>query len=597
MKKYRNLLYIVAAVFAMLTVSCKKNLEKFPLDSLTPQQAFSSEQDLQLYVNSFYQMVPSAQAIYGESGSIQGYYLHGNILNDQTIWDQKNNYLHGGFTSKDAQGWSWTDLRNINYFLEQSKRSDIPAATLNQYVAVAKFFRAWFYYDKVNLFGDVPWYGKVLSSADPDLYKARDSRELVMDSVLSDINFAVQWASASKSSTSSKITKWVALALKSRICLYEGTYRKYHTELNLGSSANAWLQEAVSAATELMGSGQYQLHNTGNPSKDYRALFTAQSPLSDEVILARLYNDGMKIYHNATGFFSNYGKYQPSFTRRFIKTYLNIDGSRFTDMPGNETMEFKDETQNRDARLAQTIRTPGYKRSDGTLAAPYMAAAAVSGYQILKFSLDDPKLDLVGNSYNSIPVLRYAEVLLNYAEAKAELGSFTSDDWNKTVGLLRKRAGIQDLSMPTTVDPYMQANYYPDITSPALMEIRRERAIELAAEAFRYTDLKRWKAGSLLEKVKTGIYVPAEGDLIDLNDDGSPDVCFVTNVPSTRVPGVYYFKINNGIAKLADGDHGELQYQLNQTPVYPDYKYYAPLPYTELLMNKNLVQNDGWDHP
>jgi hypothetical protein len=85
--------------------------------------------------------------------------------------------------------------------------------------------------------------------------------------------------------------------------------------------------------------------------------------------------------------------------------------------------------------------------------------------------------------------------------------------------------------------------------------------------------------------------------LLDLNSDGKPDVAFVTTVPANPVSGVYYFKINNGIAKLSQGTKGKLIYQLNLTPSYPDYKYYAPLPYSELLLNKNLVQNPGWDHP
>lgn len=586
-------IFLIAAV--ILAFSCKKNLEKYPLDSLTPTQAFSNEQDLQLYVNSFYQMVPSAQAVYGESGVIQGYYLHGNVLSDITIWDQKNTYLHGGFTAKDAQGWSWTDLRNINYFLEHYQQANIPQDRKNHFAGIARFFRAWFYYDKVNMFGDVPWYGKVLSSADPDLYKGRDPRTLVMDSVMADLTFASNNISAVKSTSS--VSKWTALALKSRICLYEGTYRKYHTELGLTGSANAWLDSAASSARQVMLSGQYSLHNTNSPTKDYRALFTSETPLADETILARIYNDGQKIYHNATGFFSNYGKYQPSFTKRFINTYLKIDGSRFTDVAGYDTIQFQYETLGRDARLAQTIRTPGYKRSDGTVAPPYLAAAAVSGYQILKFSLDDPRLDLVGNSYNSIPVIRYAEVLLNYAEARAEQGSFTTADWDQTIGLLRKRAGITNLTMPTTMDPYMQANFYTSITSVPLMEIRRERDIELAAEGFRYTDLKRWKEGRLLKKQRDGIYVPQEGQLLDLNSDNKPDVAFVTNTPSNPVAGVYYFKINNGVAALSNGTSGRLLYQLNLTPSYPDYKYYAPLPYTELLLNKNLVQNPVWDHP
>src|SRR5690606_25171084 len=123
------------------------------------------------------------------------------------------------------------------------------------------------------------------------------------------------------------------------------------------------------------------------------------------------------------------------------------------------------------------------------------------------------------------------------------------------------------------------------------------RDIELAAENFRYTDLKRWKMGHLLEITKDGIYVPAEGELLDLNSDGKFDVSFVTTPPASPVAGVYYFKINNGIAALSEGTKGRLLYQLHLTPDYEDYKYYAPLPYNELLMNENLVQNPVWDHP
>ena len=150
------------------------------------------------------------------------------------------------------------------------------------------------------------------------------------------------------------------------------------------------------AAAELMTNGPYQIYDTGKPNSDYRTLFISSNPVAAEVILARAYSEGLKVYHSATGFYSNFGKYQPSFVKRFINTYLKIDGTRFTDVAGYEQYEFQNEVLNRDGRLAQTIRTPGYKRSDGTVAPPYLSAAAVTGYQILKFSLDNPVYDLNG---------------------------------------------------------------------------------------------------------------------------------------------------------------------------------------------------------
>jgi starch-binding outer membrane protein, SusD/RagB family len=589
---------IVLVIFlGMLIGSCKKVLEKNPLDSLTPQQAFATEQNLQLYTNSFYQMVPSAQAIYGESGSLEGYYFQGNILSDNTGWTQTNPYLGSGFTSRNSQGWSWSPLRNINYFLAHYQEAKTTDDRKNMYAGIARFFRAWFYYDKVKMFGDVPWYGAVISSSDSALlYKARDPRTLVMDSVVADLDFAIANLSAIKDNSSSTITKWTALALKSRICLFEGTFRKYHTELNLTGSADKFLNSAAEAAQQLMNSGLYKLRNTGNSRGDYRSLFISSSPVNDEVILARLYSNNLKVWHSATGFFSDFGKYQTFLVKRFVNTYLNKDGSRFTDNPDYNNTLFTDEVKDRDGRLAQTIRTPGYTRSNGLPAPPNLGAAR-TGYQILKYSLDDPIYDLNGQCYNAIPVIRYAEVLLNYAEAKAELGTFTNDDWDISIALLRKRAGITNTAMPTTMDTYMQDNYYPEISSIAIMEVRRERAIELVEEGFRYDDLRRWKKGNLLEKPKDGIYVPQLNQLMDLNEDGTPDVCFVTANPPSQVPGVYYYKIDGNATKLTDGDKGRIIWQANIEKSYPDYKYFGPLPYNELVINKKLVQNEGWDHP
>jgi hypothetical protein len=346
MKTYNIILIIFLAV---LSGSCKKVLEKYPLDSLTPEQAFATEQNLQLYTNSFYQMVPSAQAIYGESGSLEGYYFQGNIISDNTGWTQTNPYLGNGFTSRNSQGWSWGSLRNINYFLAHYQEAKIADDRKNMYAGIARFFRAWFYYDKVKMFGDVPWYGGVINSSDSALlYKARDPRSMVMDSVVADLDYAIKYLSSTKDNTSSIITKWTALALKSRICLFEGTFRKYHTELNLTGSADKFLTSAADAAQQVMNSGLYKLRNSGNARNDYRSLFVSATPPNDEVILARLYSNNLKIWHSATGFFSDFGKYQTFLTKRFVNTYLNKDGSRFTDNPDYNTTVFTDEVKDRD---------------------------------------------------------------------------------------------------------------------------------------------------------------------------------------------------------------------------------------------------------
>ncbi|WP_262245745.1 RagB/SusD family nutrient uptake outer membrane protein [Parapedobacter soli] len=593
MKALKKILTIIG--ISLVVSSCEALLDKDPLDSLTSGQAFATEQNLELYTNGFYQMLPPVPWARKYSGSgVEGWFFNQDVMSDLTGWAFVNTYLTSNFTSRNAQNWTWGNLRNINYFLANYRNNDVPDNIRDHYAGIARFFRAWFYFDKVSFFGDVPWYGEPLEPDSPLLFKGRDSREMVMDSVLADLDFAVAHISDRKDPTSSIITKWVALALKSRICLFEGTFRKYHHELGLASTADSWLEKARDAALSVINSGNYSIYETGSPQSDYRELFTRENPINEEIILARIYNNSLQVWHDGTRFYAvNDGVF---LTKRFVNTYLNIDGTRFTDNSDYNSTIFVEEVKNRDYRLSQTIRTPAYTYSDG-FKAPINFGRARTGYQVLKFSLDDKLYETLEQNYNSIPIFRYAEVLLNYAEAKAELGEFTSTDWENSIALLRKRAGIQDLSMPTVIDPYMKEQFYSDLNSASLMEIRRERAIELFGEGVRYDDLKRWRQGHLLEREKDGFYVPELNVLMDINEDGRSDVMFVTGSVANPVTGVYYFVINNATLKLSEGDKGRILWQSNAPRLYPDHKYFAPLPFNELVVNPKLEQNDGWDRP
>lgn len=577
MKKY----YIGVAIILLMTSSCKKALDHSPLDSLTPDQAFSNEQNLQLYVNSFYnKMTPTAYDIYGGPTFPPDFY-QGDMMSDIMAISSVPAYLQGAYSSTQATGWDWTNLRNINYFLANYEKADVPF-NKNYYAGIAKFFRAFFYFNMVKKFGDVPWYGQPLTALDSALYKPRDPRTLVMDSVLADINFAIDNITNKKDVSASTITRWVALGLKSRLCLFEGTFRKYHPELGLQGTADVWLRDAVAASNEIMTSGLYSLNSTP-AGGSYQPLFISQNPVSSEVIWARVYNVALNIGHDAKSIFisPSYGN-KPVFVKRFINTYLNIDGTRFTDNPGYDTLPFPKEVKNRDQRLFQTIRmAPGPAPDFGH---------TNTGYHVLKFT------DNLGDrSYNSIPIIRYAEVLLNYAEAEAELNEFTTSIWDNTIGLLRKRAGIKNITMPVTIDTYLQNNFFNDVTSIAILEIRRERAIELACEGFRFNDLIRWKKGILLEKEYDGIYVPQMDVLYDLNEDGVPETSFVSKAPASPIKGVYYFIINKTSVALSAGNKGRIIWQPNIIKSFPDYKYYAPIPYNELILNNKLKQNSGWN--
>jgi hypothetical protein len=257
-------------------------------------------------------------------------------------------------------------------------------------------------------------------------------------------------------------------------------------------------------------------------------------------------------------------------------------------------MEFQNEVKDRDPRLAQTIRCGAYIRSDEKNYAPDFGAVT-TGYQIRKWVVDDVTLDSRAESTNCVPLFRYAEVLLNYAEAKCELGEFSEDIWDKTIGLIRSRAGITDCSMPASADQYMQNTYFPDITDANLLEIRRERAIELCAEGFRFDDIKRWKRGELMTMEYQGIYVPSEGMELDLNEDGVMDVGFVKK-QSWQV-NTYQVLLGSTYI-LAKKNYGRLIYNANATDAFPrvweDKMYVYPVPYDETIINPNLKQPEGW---
>jgi hypothetical protein len=276
------------------------------------------------------------------------------------------------------------------------------------------------------------------------------------------------------------------------------------------------------------------------------------------------------------------------------------DGTPFTDKKNYKTMPFAKEVKNRDARLQQTIRTPSYtmKHAAGKqVSVPPDFSYTFSGYQPIKFTIPDKTLDNGRRNTNSIPVFRYAEVLLNYAEAKAELGTITNEDWNKTIGTLRRRAGITSgtTTLPTKVDPYMQKIYFPNISNPVILEIRRARGIELALEGFRFDDIRRWDRGKLMEMKWKGIYVPKANSYIDLTGNGKPDVYFYTDkAPENKKSGVQYVNVGGEDLTLINGKSGYLVRLPNVTRTWSQKKYLYPINKKDLDKNPNLKQNPGW---
>ena len=569
------------------------SMDESPKSEIDKESIFNNEKGLQTYSYSFYDILPSISNGYKKDAMCD----YGAVTSfDSFLRD-------GAYSAEVATGWSsddWKNLRNLNYFIENCVSDQLDESVRDNYIGLARFFRAYFYYEKVLRFGDVPWVDKSLSIDDEKLYDERDPRTFVMDKVLEDLDFACEHITRTSDGTGSLVTKWVADALKSRICLFEGSVRKYHTELGLADTANKWFQEAVNAAETVMAESGHSLYTGAGTDGSMRAIFISDTPITSEVMLASCCDVTLGKLGDANWWWTS-GTYGSRFsmTRTFVNTFLSIDGTPFTDRPGYETMLFYDECQDRDMRLAQTIRTPGYQR-DGEPAAPNFNGYTFTGYQPIKYTLDATRYDAGALNTNAIPLFRYAEVLLNYAEAKAELGTLSDQDWSKTVGALRARAGITGglNAKPVKVDTYLQNTYFPNISDPVLLEIRRERSIELALEGFRFSDIKRWKLGKLMTMRWTGIYVPKLNEPMDLDHDGTMDVVFYIgskpeNLPASCTPISVGDDTQQG---LTQGTYGNLTWSDNDPRIWydDDRQYYYPIPAAAIQKNTNLKQNPGW---
>lgn len=584
----------IIAVLILALVGCNDDfLDTNPKSSLAEDNFFNSESDLQLYINGLH--------------SLPGY---GMFLSDQGTDDMattgaveiKNITIGSPSAENLGSGWSWGRLRSINFFLENYGKADIEEDAKMHFEGVGKYYRAEFYFNKVKRYSDVPWYSKTLNPEDESLFKPRDPRALVIDSIMSDIQFASQ--NIREDVAYGNIDKWSALMLQARIALYEGTYRKYHPELNLQGTADEYLEVARSAAMELIDSENFAIHNTGNPDQDYETLFNSEDLSGNsEAILVNVYDvDKKKTSGNGTVF----GNYEQSPAKSLMDSYLMADGSRFNEQVGYNTLTFVEEFENRDPRLAQTFVYPGWVAAGSTN--PYVLELNknFTGYHQLKGynnSVESAGVD--------VAVYRYAEALLIYAEAKAELGTLEQNDLDISINLLRERAGLPNLNLSeanTNIDSSLENNF-PNVTGTnkgAILEIRRERRVEFAAEGFRFDDLMRWHAGKILEEIPRGLYFPGLGKY-DMTGDGVEDIHIITSteeIPSPKetnslgVDLIYYkagfFGDSNASLFLSNGTSGNMVTSVDQPSFVEPKYYYRPIPAHQVALNPQLKQIMGW---
>lgn len=604
-------IFILCMALAFTTVACEDFFDRSPEDRLSSSSFFRSEDDLVLYTNGLINTgLPSASSItFGEDLFTD---LCGTRESKEFYYP--DDYWHPGKQS----GWaysSWGFLRQIAYMYENmhQAKSSVSEEKYNHYEGVVRFWRAFATFNKVKDFGDCYFIDKVISPSDTTLlYGKRQSREYIMSRVKEDLVFACEncLESGPNIHTDGRIyiNRYVALAMASRIFLYEGTYRRYH-DVNPSTglpwdtayeSAEDFLNLAYDYAEELIEEGAFSLE------KDYRKLFTSKTLCKNEVIWGRSFSEELSMKHNATFKYcsaTSSSLYSP--TKDYVMMFLQTDGK-----PAKGNVSITEEFVGRDNRLAASILGPGQTMQDASgkdVDFTLNFSWTRTGYFWIKWVTPEfiAMNTADGGSANCLPVIRYAEVLLNYAEAAAELGRMTPELWSNTIGRLRERAGVKSIypeSGEYIQDSFLRDYYtsgllHPVSLSNSLLEIRRERATELMLEGdSRYDDLMRWRMGDLIQRRYRnqgwrGIWLTPEEAKNGFVFNGAKfTVSFDKGTNSET--NYHITNAEDGNLTLSEGSFGYLIYHYDI--MWDDKMYTKPIPTSALNVNPNLGQNEGW---
>ena len=577
--------------------SCSDFLDREPITKPEAGNFLTGAIQVENYINGLYMPLPSFSKF--------GLGVRSEEKNsDNIIAEKYDARLHGQNNQfSGASDWQtgYQNLRKVNYFFHNYK---VPEAQENEDVLSLKgeayFLRAYWHFDLLKKFGSIPvmdafWDENATIAG---LQIPAKTRNEVARFILSDLVEAKNLLHSRGKYSGIRINKEAAMVLAMNVALYEGTWEKYHSSDDFASSTNEsnyFLGEVINWGNELFGCG-IDLYKTGqNPGDAFAALFNSKD-LSGmgEVLLWRKYSSDEGVFHDVNGNLKAGvvdSEGAAGITQSLVDNYLNADGT-FIDPTNEKFKDFKETFEGRDPRLIQTVMNEGAKCASATTATPMHLeeytdekkntisppklagdgnTRSLTGYHI-RLGIDTTFVS--GNGETALPIIRYAEGLLAYAEAAAELEMWSDDIANKTLKALRERAGVKYLA------PAKDANFtdFGYTLTPVLQEIRRERRSELALQGFRLDDLMRWKADKLIVgKRGKGAYV---GDESILFKSYSPD-----NQKRIRE------RLTLDDNKWADPMAGTLPsgYQF-----HADRDYLLPIPPSELELNKKLKQNPKW---
>ncbi|GIM49943.1 RagB/SusD family nutrient uptake outer membrane protein [Capnocytophaga stomatis] len=540
---------IFTAVLAGM-ISCNDFLEREPLSDVSPKQFFETESDLAAYTIACYNFPTHA-------GWGAGTFVIDNGTDNQAGGNASERWKKGEWrvpsaNAKDRQGnendnedeFSFVKIRSVNYFLEQVEPKIAEGkikgntANISHYLGEAYFLRAYEYFKKLRHFGDYPIIKTVLSEDKQVLIESarRRPRNEVARFILEDLDKAVSLLKPSPVENKNRISKEVALLLRSRVALYEGTWLKYHKgtarvpggpdwpgakasylsgfSINIDSEIDYFLTEAMNSAKAVADGATLTPNNHVLSGKEvfsnpYFKMFGDVNMASySDVLLWRGYNADQNGGHRVM----NYIKLGAGsgYTRGFVDSFLTINGLPIyadASYQGDETLSKT--KQNRDERLQLFMRAPG----DYIALTPIETVAnypdflivseqkSVTGYNISKgLNVNSNYLETTNLTETGSIVYRLSEAYLNYIEASYEKNGNLDGTALNYWGQLRTRAGLpQDPNVTISATDLSKENDWAKysagkLVDPTLYNIRRERRCEFIAEGMRYDDLKRWRA-------------------------------------------------------------------------------------------------------
>lgn len=571
--------HIFLGLALMLGLNACYDLDKEPEGVLSTATPFTSTGEMRNYLDQFYESAVREQGFAAGGGSG----IAGNDVNsDNMASSSVNTRLAGETALSSASALSdYTKIRNVNFFLNNLDNcTEKGSTTYNQYVGEGYYFRAWYYYQMFINYGPLAW---VETPLDPSLEATtlpRESRTTIADKILADLDKAISYLNVQSNSASMRIHKDVARALKSEVALFEGTWEKYHKAENdafydksiTDEKIKNYLTQAANAAKEVIDRNVWKIYNTGKPLNDYRQVFqTANLSNNPEVLWFKMY-DGDQVGNNVNRYL-NMGGGSAGVTASLVDDYLTIDGRPFI---GDEKIEAKKVWGNellptvRDPRLSQTVCAPGQilRPDQGGYTLPPLVASGyhqnTTGYSLLKHVQIDYTGNLDAEYKGATPAIqfRYADVLLNYAEALAELnGEQNASAIIAALQPLRDRAGMPAVDFDRE---YNQDPAYPfNGLDKYIQAVRRERRIEKACEGRRMEDILRWAAADelIVGKWATGAlfigsnlegnaaystlqYDKASGNNFFLTGNPGDALRYIVPVNPNNYPNGWQFKLN-----------------------------------------------------